>query len=343
MKKIIVILILAFLINQAGADQGRAGAQFLKIFPGVFGPSLGGASSTLNNSSEVVFWNPAGLNDINKTSFFMSHAEYFAGIKYENIAFTLPLSYGVLSFHGTGLLSGNIRETTLEEPDGTGDFFHANNYAFGVAYGMKMTNKFSMGVSAKVLFLSVDKVSAKGFAFDAGAKYKSGLPGNLIFAFTIKNFGPNINYNGEGLQDLTRKTENEFEEEDVKFEYIAEDFPLPLSFSFAISGEIPISENQNIGIALENWQVLDLKEIYRLGVTWNYGDLFYVSGGNANLIRMFNPNISDRDVNGSMKSWCIGAGVNLGMIFNKSFWVKYAWEEHEYFNGINRIGIDVGI
>ena len=325
------------------ADQGRAGAQFLKIFPGVYGPSIGGASSTLNYSSEVVFWNPAGLNEIKQTSFFISHADYFAGIKYENFALTLPLSFGVLSINGTGLLSGDIRETTLENPDGTGDYYSANDFAFGLAYGTQMTDKFSMGFGAKVISLSIDNLNASGYSIDAGAKYISGLPGNLIFGFTIKNFGPNISYSGEGLQDLKKKSENEYEEEDVKYEYIAEDFPLPLSFSFAISGEIPISDNQNIGLALENWQVLDLKEIYRFGLSWNYADLFYISTGHANLKRLFNPNVSYQDVNGSMQSWSIGGGLNLGMIFHKTFWVKYSWEAHEYFTGINRLGIDVGI
>lgn len=323
------------------ADQGRAGAQFLKIFPGVYGPSLGGASSTLNNSPEVVFWNPAGLNDIQSKGVFVSHADYLVGIKYENLAVVLPMSRGVLAFHAIGLLSGDIRETTVEEPDGTGDYYHKNDYALGMAYGMKLTNKFTMGISAKALALTIDKVSAYGFSVDAGAKYASGLPGNLTFAFTIKNFGPNISYSGEGLETLTKMTDNEFEEEDVKSQYISEDIPLPLSFSFAVSGEIPIADQQKLGIALENWQVLDLKEIYRLGLTWTYGDLFYLSGGHANLKRLFNPNINPQRLNGSMQSWCFGGGVNLGMIFQKSFWLKYSWEAHEYFDGINRFGLDI--
>ena len=342
MKRIILIfIILAISANCIHADQGRAGAQFLKIFPGVYGASVGGASTILSNSSETVFWNPAGLNGIKKVSMFISHADYFAGIKYENFALTIPLNYGVLSVHGAGLLSGDIRETTLEEPDGTGDFYSANDYAFGVAYGTQLTNKFALGINMNMLALSIDNLHAYGFTLDAGAKYFSGLPGNLTFGFTIKNFGPNISYSGEALQDLKKKSENKFEKEDVKYEYIAEDFPLPLSFSFAVSGEIPISDKQNIGIALENWQILDLKEIYRLGVSWNYGDLFYISGGHANLKRLFNPDISAQKTNGSMQSWCFGGGVNLGMLFHKNFWIKYAWEAHEYFDGINRLGLDI--
>ena len=342
MKKITQILTcLLLIITLVQADQGRAGAQFLKIFPGVYGSALGGASSTLNYSSEVVFWNPAGLNDIKQAGLFISHADYFAGIKYENIAVSIPLSYGTLSFHGTGLLSGDIRETTVEEPDGTGDFYSANDFALGIAYGTRMTDKFSVGGSLKMIAMSIDQVNAYGVAFDAGAKYNSGLPGNLVFAFTIKNFGPNISYSGEGLQELGTKTDNEFEEEDVEFEYVAEDVPLPLSFSYAVSGEIPVTDDQVLGIALENWQILDLKEIYRLGITWKYKELFYLAGGHANLKRLFNPDISYKSVNGSMKSWTVGGGMNLGMLFQKSFWLKYSWEAHEYFDGINRIGLDM--
>jgi len=340
-KYTIILMILLLCFSVTFADQGRAGAQFLKIFPGVFGSAMGGASSSLNNSSEVVFWNPAGLNDIKQNSLFVSHADYFAGIKYENIALTLPLSFGVLSLHGIGLLSGDIRETTVREPDGTGNYYSANDFAFGVSYGTQMTNKFSVGGGVKWISMSIDKVNAYGFALDAGAKYASGLPGNLTFAFTIKNFGPNISYSGEGLQTLTTKTDNEFEEEDVEVEYSSEDFPLPLSFSYAVSAEHPIGEKQKIGIALENWQILDLKEIYRFGITWNYDNLFYLAGGHGDLRRLFDPNISYKTTNGSMKSFTFGGGVNLGMIFKKNMWVKYAWEAHEYFDGINRLGLDI--
>ena len=192
MKKIIsLIIILLVCSNFLSADQGRAGAQFLKIFPGVYGPSMAGTGSTLNPSPEVVFWNPAGLNDIKKMSLAVSSADYFADIKYGNIAFAMPMSFGVLSFHTTGLFSGDIRETTTKKPDGTGDFYSKNDLAFGMGFGKQMTNKFTMGVSGKFLSLSIDDLNAYGFSLDAGAKYVSGLPGNLIFAFTIKNFGPN--------------------------------------------------------------------------------------------------------------------------------------------------------
>ncbi|MBN2280794.1 MAG: PorV/PorQ family protein [Candidatus Marinimicrobia bacterium] len=338
-SKILAILILG--LSFSYGDQGRAGAQFLKIFPGVFGSAMGGASSSLNYSSEVVFWNPAGLNDIRQNSLFVSHADYFAGIRYENIAVTFPLNFGVVSFYGTGLLSGDIRETTVDEPDGTGDYFSANDFAFGVAYGTQLTNKFSVGGGIKMISMAVDKVDALGVAFDAGAKYATGLPGNLTFAFTIKNFGPNISYGGEGLQALTKKNDGEFEEEDVEIEYSSEDFPLPLSFSYAVSVEYPIGEKQKAGLALENWQILDIKEIYRLGITWNYDNLFYLAGGHADLRRLFDPKVSYKTVNGSMKSFTFGGGINLGIIFKKNLWIKYAWEAHEYFDGINRLGLDI--
>lgn len=342
MKKFLVIFAVIFISkNIILADQGRAGAQFLKIFPGVYGPSLAGAGSTLGNSAEVVFWNPAGLNNLKERSVFLSHTDYFVDIKYENFAVALPTSYGVFAIHGIGLLSGDIRETTVEEPDGTGDYYSKNDFALGLSYGMQMTNKFYMGVTARSIYMSIAHLGAYGVSLDAGAKYISGLPGNLIFAFTIKNFGPDIGYSGSDLEEYTTKNENEFEEEDVKIEYVAEKFALPLSFSYAVSGEIPITESQKIGIAFENWQVIDTKEVYRMGLTWNVDNLFYLSAGHANLKRLFHPDIDAEDVNGNMQSWCFGGGLNLGKVFRKKFWVKYAWEAHEYFNGINRIGIDI--
>ncbi len=334
-------LILLMLVTVTLGDQGRAGAQFLKIFPGVNGVALGGASSILNESPEVVFWNPAGMNKITTMSATFSHADYFAGIKYENLAVVMPTSFGVIALHGTGLLSGDIRETTEEMPEGTGHFYSANDFNFGAAYSRAMTNKFAVGISFKGIFQTIDKVNSMGYAFDAGAIYETGLPGDLKFAFTIHNFGADMQYSGEGIEGTKTVTDNLFEEEDVRYSYISDDYPLPLSFSIAMSTKFDLGKNQSLGVSLENWQILDLKEIYRMGIMYEYNNMFNIGVGHANLKRLFNPDASYESLNGSMKSLCLGAGLNVGFFTKNDLWIKYAWEAHEYLDGINRIGLDI--
>ena len=69
-KLLFILLLLWGLPAHATTNVGTAGAQFLKIGPGARVDSLGGAFGALANDVTSIYWNPAGISQLEKTSFF---------------------------------------------------------------------------------------------------------------------------------------------------------------------------------------------------------------------------------------------------------------------------------
>lgn len=343
MKKILrtTVLLGFFGLQLASAGQGSAGAQFLQIFGGTRGVALAGAYTASDGSAQAMFWNPAGIRSITSGSVAVSHANYFAGMKYENIALAIPLSFGTLGFYGIGLLSGDIEETTEYEDEGTGAYFTANDYAVGVTFARAMTNKFDGGVSIKLVNQNLAKVSATSWACDVGAMYKTGLFANLKIGFAIRNFGPDMRYAGEGLQGLMTDSENPFAEEDVKYELISEEYSLPMSFHIAAKMQFPLGKTSFLDYNFEAANSVDQKETILSALEWRYPGLFYLALGHANLIALLKPNTDDEELGGNMKGLTFGGGINFGKFTGKDFWIEYAWESHKYLQPIQRIGIEI--
>ena len=82
---------------------------------------------------------------------------------------------------------------------------------------------------------NIDKLTASGIAFDMGAIYKVGLFHDMTIGFSIKNFGGDMKYSGENLQQQIKLSDNIFEEEDVRIEVTSESYSLPISFDLGSS------------------------------------------------------------------------------------------------------------
>ena len=65
---LLMLLLLWVVPGYATTNVGTAGAQFLKIGPGARVDSLGGAFSALANDVTSIYWNPAGISQLEKTS-----------------------------------------------------------------------------------------------------------------------------------------------------------------------------------------------------------------------------------------------------------------------------------
>ena len=343
MKKLLLffLMILFFGFTQINAGQGSAGAQFLQIFGGTHGSALAGAFTAYQGSVQSLFWNPAGIREVERTSINITHAEYFAGINYENVAIAIPVGYGTIGIHGIGLLSGNIDETTVEEDEGTGDTFTANDYAVGISFARAMTNKFDAGVTLKLINQSLAKVSATSWAFDIGALYKTGLFANLRIGFSVRNFGPDMQYSGEGLEGLIERSDVVGAEEDVKYGLVSEEYSLPMSFHLGAVMDFKVSNSSKILLNFDATNSIDQKESIVTALEWQIPDFIYIAMGHANINALFQSNASDEDLGGNMRGFTFGGGINFGKFTGNPFWVEYSWEDHKYLKAIHRVGLEL--
>jgi hypothetical protein len=195
------------LFASSGQRRGTAGAQELLISVGSRGTALNGAFTSGIDGIEAIYWNPAGLAVNNHTVQFMfSHQKYLADIS---------VNYGAVSanfekFGAIGLsiksfdFGGDIVETTIENPDGTGRTFSPIFITFGLTYARQMTDRIIFGTTIKVISEQIISAQATGYAFDFGIQYFTGL-GGLKLGFALKNFGPRMAFSGPELEHNVRE------------------------------------------------------------------------------------------------------------------------------------------
>ncbi len=340
-KRLSLFCVSLFVISHLWAGQGSAGAQFLQIFNGTHGAALGGAFTAYRGGVESIYWNPASIQEVNSISTNISHANYFAGMKFENVALAIPSGFGTLGLSGVGLLSGDIEETTVIEDEGTGHTFTANDYALGVSFARGMTNKFDAGITIKLINQNLARVSATSWAMDFGALYKTGLFANLRLGFCVRNFGPDMQYRGEGLIDQMERSEVNNAEEDLRYELLSAEYSLPMSFHIGAVMAFKLPGVSKIVLNLDANNSVDQKEAIATAIEWQYPDFIYVALGHANMAYLTNPGLSEQNLGGNMRGLTLGGGVNFGKFTGKPFWVAYAWEAHKYLNAIQRIGIEI--
>jgi len=338
LHKILFINLLIVQIILAG--QGSAGAKFLQINATTRGSANGGTLVARPGLIDALSYNPATAATLTGANSIIHHSDYFVGMSFDYMSFAYNMpAIGTISMGLLGLLSGDIEETTELEPLGTGRTFTANDFAGFLSFARSMTDKFSGGGTIKYVMQNIDKLTASGIVFDMGAIYKVGLFHDLTIGFSIRNFGGDMNYEGENLQEKIKLSDNIFEEEDVRIEVVSEKYSLPISFDLGSSVTIPVRGKDKLISSVAVHNIADQAEFLSIGLEYNLGELMYFVLGHGNLNGMFNNNATELELNGNMRGFTGGFGVNLRPVFNTRSWLSYSFEDHKYFAPIHSFEI----
>ncbi|WHT38160.1 PorV/PorQ family protein [Myroides sp. mNGS23_01] len=184
MKKLTVCTLLFCIGIAAHAQKARKYSnEFLNI--GVDAVAMGMANSVVSSSGDVnsVYWNPAGLMQLEEQQVALMHASYFANIaQYDYAAFAMPLDER--SALGISIIRFGVDDimntTELIDQHGNIDYnrislFSAADYAFVLSYARNTAIPgLTYGVNAKVVRRVIGKfANSWGFGFDAGVQYKT--------------------------------------------------------------------------------------------------------------------------------------------------------------------------
>lgn len=250
-KKYILTLsfILLFSLNSGFAQfskTGTAAAQFLKIGVGARAMALGGAYGSLADDADALYWNPAGLVLINKPALYGSHTSWFADITHQFGGVVLPLgASGVIGLSVIVLNMDEMEITTIEQPRGTGEFFDASDFAIGLSYARWITDRFSIGLSAKYINQRIYNESAVGLAFDIGTRLRTGFHG-LIIGMNISNVGGKMQLEGRdllrGYDSNPNSSNNPYTDSNLNTEL----WSLPTNFKMSVCMDIVGGENSLI-------------------------------------------------------------------------------------------------
>lgn len=279
------ILSLVNIPSHATTNVGTAGAQFLKIGPGARVDSLGGAFSAIANDVTTIYWNPAGLSQLEKLSFSDTHTIWFADVRYNYLACAIPIEQvGTLGASVTFLNVPNTEITTLAQPDGTGLWYSAWDTAVSLAYARQLYHEesganLSIGINTKYIHQQIHRESANGVAIDVGTLYHTGWR-SLRIGMSFSNFGPEMRFSGPDLKTGAEEAGDERYADyhpypdttnpSRKAELETIEYPLPTNFRIGVAYDLIDNEMNLLTIALDGNHPNDNSERLNFGLEYWY-------------------------------------------------------------------------
>ncbi|MDD4052353.1 MAG: PorV/PorQ family protein [candidate division Zixibacteria bacterium] len=317
MKSKIVFLMLILLVVSlnpayAGNDRriGTAGAQELRIPIGSRGTALGGAILADVKGIESVYWNPAGLANMEGTEAMFSHQPYLAeiNVNFAGVATTIE-GFGTIGAAAKIISIGDMEETTEEYPDGSGRTFGPSLSVISMSYARILTNRVTFGITGKFIYEKIFEVSASGIAFDAGVIYDPGWHG-VKMGMVLKDYGPQMKFSGMGFnQSLDNRPVRP----------IAASFDLPSSLNIGMSYTATMGANQTMisGNFVNNNYSMDM---WQGGVEYVYDGKYALRGGY---------NYSSQD------NWQYGLTLGGGLTYDfqgTKISFEYTWADVDTFD-----------
>jgi len=186
-----IILIPGFCLGQ---KDGEYGTTFdLNYGYGARALGLGRAYIAIADDPTAIFWNPAGLELVPRSSFTLFHNQLFEGTYYDFAGLAYPtLTYGTLGLGFARLGTGDIPYNGMNyESMGTDLSYEEDE--FYVSYAKKLPYNLYGGVTFKVRrhAFSVINYNATGLGMDLGLMYRpewdSQILSNLGFGLSFQN------------------------------------------------------------------------------------------------------------------------------------------------------------
>ncbi len=309
---------------------GTTAAEFLSIPIGARATAMGGAVTASVNDATSIYWNPAGLGKMGKAAFAAEHASWLAGIDFNYVAVVLPTSIGTIGLGVTAMRTPDMEVTTVTEQNGTGEMFDAASYAFSLSFGRSLTDKFSIGGTAKLISERIWNSNASGLALDVGTVFVTPFRGIRLGA-SISNFGTKMQIAGDDLLVLVDiDPNNQGNNQSNRAELRTDDFDLPLTMRIGLAGEVFQTAGSRLTLAIDALSPNNSGQYVNVGAELGLlGDLLMVRGGYSELF-----------LDDSVRSFSLGGGLRYDFAA-LNFALDYAYENQEFFDGVNRFTLAV--
>ncbi|MBU8921584.1 MAG: PorV/PorQ family protein [Bacteroidales bacterium] len=281
---------------------GTYAAQFLKIGTSARAAGMGSAFTAVANDATAMYWNPAGLVEINRTQVTLNNVVWPADIDvyFAGAVFTTPYLPGTFGISVRALTMDPQEERTIYMPQGTNRFFDAGDMSFGLSYAMYFTDKFSAGTTVHYIHMGLADKSVGAMVVDFGLLYRIGIQG-MKLGMMIQSYGGQIDFD-----DRSSK--------------------LPTLFRVGLSMDAYRQGAHALLASGEFSHPSDNKERMNVGMEYGFNQFFFLRSGY---------NI-DYDTQGL--AWGLGFRIDTSQTSDLGF--DYAWEDLGYLGAAHRVTLN---
>lgn len=331
---IIIILSLNISAQTFKSDvskRGTTAAPFLTIGQGARSIGMGSASVGVTNDVSSIYWNPAGLTKAEGVQIMFDHTMWIADIRYNFLAASYNL--GDLGTVGVSFLSSNIGEmkvTTVEQPNGTGETFSANDMSISLAYAIQLTDRFAIGFNPKFIYQGIWKMSATAFALDLGVQYVTPFD-DAVLAMSISNFGTKMQLLGNS--NLVLYDPDPFgtgNNGKIPAYLETNSWSLPLNFRVGISYQPLKMQEHGLLIGVDASHPSDDYESINIGIEYSYNDFVFIRGGYKSLF------LQDAE-----EKFTAGFGLKKELLGNVAIKIDYAYQDFGRFSDIQKFTLSI--
>jgi len=325
-----ILMSMSLTFGQQVSKTGTTAGQFLKLGVGSRAMALGGAFTAIANDASALYWNPSGLSRIHGSQILLDHYDWVLDVDLDYVGTVIHIpNVGTLGAALSFLHMGEMEITTTHSPEGTGEKFKANSYMGQITFARNLTDRFSFGLSTKVIQENIYNSSATGFAIDLGTLYNTQVPG-LTMGMSISNYGTKMKMTGRDLLIQTEIDPSlESDPTNINANFSTDKFDLPLIFRFGLAYSKTIQNIFNATISIDALHPNDNTESINIGTEFNYKDFLYIRGGWKNLFQ--------RDTEEGLT---LGAGVILSYGGSK-YILDYSYTEFGILGNPQKLTITI--
>lgn len=320
-------------IGQRVSKTGTTAASFLEIGVGANAAAMGGAFVSIANNASALYWNVSGMANFLQNEVLVIHTNWIAQTSFDYAAFVLPLgNFGNLGFSFTSLSMEDMKVRTVDQPEGTGEYFSAGDLALGVSYARNLTDRFSIGFSAKFIQQKIWHMNATGVAFDAGTLFRTDLFGGMVIGASISNFGTPMQLAGRDNRQYISVANTQLGSNDrIPSDIELDSWDPPLIFQIGISTKAINTQDYKLILALDAIHPNNDFESMNVGTEFCFKDFLFIRGGYQSLFL--------HDSEGGLT---FGIGVNTKMLFsNTVVSFDYAYRDFGKLEGVHTFSIDL--
>ncbi len=343
----IILFLSAISLNTTFAQKpmraGTTAANFLEIGFGAAGNSLGDAYVSMVNDVSAIYWNPAGLSNMEYSEAMFVSQPWIAGINTSYSAVAVNIAgIGTLGLGFINVDYGEMDVTTLAMQEGTGEKFSSSDKAVILSYGRRLADWFTFGASVKYVSSTIWHMSASAIAFDLGVIINTpffSLTGKnedgLNIGMSISNYGLPMKYDGMDLLnpiDISPTEAGNYQ--DVAGQFKLQEWELPLIFRIGASYNPLVIGNHTVTVSVNALHPNNNSESVNVGLQYSvlipsFGK-FFARGGYKALF------MEDSQYGASL-----GFGVLTTLLYNNGIKFEYAFRDVGILGGTHCYGISV--
>jgi hypothetical protein len=332
---------------------GGTSAVFLTLPGDARGAALGGSFASLVTDISSVFYNPAGLALMGSNQAMFSYTNYIADTRSLTAGIGWSLRGGEWGL-GVSLMNfgfGDAPVYTETDQEGNGETYSVSNTAVGLTTALQFSDRFSAGITARLVNEQLGRTSASGITVDFGTNYHGELGGRPIRAsFIVMNYGTSFHPSGAVLNNEVDPIDESMNVEKQPVELRTSAFEPPTQFRVSVAYDVLAASNNRLTFLSEFFQPNDSDPGVGFGAEFNTK---FSEGFGASLRGSYNYQGDNRDsdpgdaagfssnAKDSLDGLAVGGGLNWA-IGSWNVGVDYAFRHMGILPSVNMFSVKLG-